>query len=204
MDMGVRTWLEWTWAGRIQTQCGLRGRGRGLLGPGRSLSPQGAWLRKSLVILSDSLPVGPSPFPLLQRPPTWAGQEEPAVGETWGLAQTLGHMLGRREATEERQEAVKREQGLGASVPDRGRSQPIRIEGNLSPSSTLFPSFPWPQVPWLRQASLQVPVRGRSEMEVYLVPSLGSSELNPPGVHAPLTPGSYRASNRNWGTRVTS
>lgn len=41
--------------------------------------PQGAWLRKCLVILPHSPPVGPSPFPLLQRPPIWAGQEEPAV-----------------------------------------------------------------------------------------------------------------------------
>lgn len=141
MDMGVGTWLECTWAGRIQTQCGLRGRGRGLLGPGRSLSPQGAWLRKSLVILSDSLPVGPSPFPLLQRPPTWAGQEEPAVGETWGLAQTLGHMLGRREATEERQEAVKREQGLGASVPEDDANL-LELKATCPPPPPCFPLSP--------------------------------------------------------------
>lgn len=38
-------------------------------------------------------------------------------------------------------------QGLGSPVLEGGENSHRRTEGNLVPSSTLLPSFPWPQVP---------------------------------------------------------
>lgn len=55
-----------------------------------------------------------------------------SCGRDIGSAQTLGQQLGRREATEIRQEPVKRgeradKQGLSVPVLDRGQDSPVRI-----------------------------------------------------------------------------
>lgn len=128
---------------RMETQGGHRGRGRGLLEPGElflSIHLKGtqSWgellSARGLVqeVSGDAPPLPSSPlsgtFSFSSAPETthkgW--QSGTSCGRDMGSAQTLGQMLGRREATEDRQEAVKREQGLGAPVLDRGQSQPYQ------------------------------------------------------------------------------